>query len=450
MLAYTGSDRDEDIWLRRVTVTRTEAPRVHATENATLVEQLPASRWPAIVIVLLIVGVLRIVVVLPSRANQNDFAHYYLSSRLLIDGDAPYRTPLEPLYAAHGFVFDARIPTATNPPPLLWLMAPFSAMSPKWAHWMWSAFNGLSLVACLVMIRRFACPDLPRKIWWFAVLAVVWSFPVFEHFAFAQVQLELAVLLLGAFCWQRSRQHAAACVLASLAAALKLFPVLMLPWFVFYSANSWREVVRRSSIVGAVMAVICMATGLTLWKDFLQHGLPVISTGVMNQWGNQSVPSLVLNLASAGREFALDPSTSRTWWIIASIVGVLLLAVSYGLIWLKQGDSRIAFGLLLVAMVISGTTAWRHYFVILIWPAMVAIELAWKRPELSRRLLTGVIAVLLVIPVGDLLASAVGTLPTLINILLGYLPLAGALLLGALLAFSLDSAEQLPSAERWK
>ena len=429
-------------------MTGSEAPRVYATENTTVDEPLPALRWPAVVIVLLLLGVLRIVVALPSRAHHNDFAHYYLSSRLLIDGAAPYRTPLEPLYAAHGFVFDARIPTATNPPPLLWLMAPFSAMSPKWAHWMWSAFNGLSLVACLVMIRRFACPDLPRKIWWFAVVAVVWSFPVFEHFAFSQVQLELAVLLLGAFCLQRRGPHGAACVLASVAAALKLFPVLMLPWFVFHSANSWREVVRRSLIVGAVLAVIVTATGLTLWKDFLQHGLPVISTGVMNQWGNQSVPSLVLNLASASREFALDPTTSRTWWIIASMVGVLLLAAAYGLIWLKRGDSRIAFGLLLVAMVITGTTAWRHYFVILIWPAMLALELAWKRPELSRRLLTGVMVLLLVIPVGDLLASAVGTLPTLINILLGYLPLAGALLLGALLAYSLDSPAELPSAAR--
>ena len=414
-------------------MTRTVTPGDDTTKDST------AWRWSVVIIVLLLAGVLRIVLALPSRANQNDFAHYYLSSRLLIDGSEPYRTPLEPLYAAHGFVFDARIPTATNPPPLLWLVAPFSLMSPKWAYWMWAGLNGMSLAACLVMCRHFACPDLPAKIWWFAVVAVVWSFPVFEHFAFSQVQLELAALLLGAFGLQRSGKPGAACALASVAAVLKLFPVLLLPWFVFYSASNWRAAVRRASIVAAVVAVIVMATGLTLWKDFIQYGLPVISTGVMNQWGNQSLPSLVLNLASAGQQFDLVPAASRTWWIIASLVGVLLLAMSYGLIWFKPRDSRLSFGLLLVAMVISGTTAWRHYFVILIWPALLAVELAWKRPESFRRLLTGVMVVLFVIPVGDVLASAAGTLPVLANILLGYLPLVGALSLGALLCFARGS-----------
>jgi hypothetical protein len=389
-----------------------------------------------IVIVLLMAAILRIVFILPSRASQNDFAHYYLSSRLLIDGDDPYRTPLKPLYAAHGFVFDARIPTATNPPPLLWLIAPFSLMSPGVAHGMWSGFNGLSLVACLLMIRRMACADWPRTSWWFAVVAVLWSYPLFDHFAFAQVQLELAALLLGAFGLQQSGKPGASCVLVALAAMLKLFPVLMLPWFVFHSAVGWREVLRRLTIVGMVWLIIFAATGLTLWQGFLQHGLPVISTGVMNQWGNQSLPSLVLNVASASRGFVLTSESSRFWWSVASITGVVAVAASYVMVWAKKGESRVRFGVLLLAMVVCGTTAWTHYFVFLLWPAIVAVDLAWKHPATVRRVLTGVMVVLLVFPVGDLLASTLGEPPVIVKIFLGYLPFVGAVLSGGLLVSS--------------
>lgn len=416
-----------------------EVPKCSGTgDEAEVVYPLHQSTWSWLVSGFIVMAVLRIIVMLPSHARQNDFAHYYLSSRLLIEGKDSYRTRLQPLYDEFGFSFDDRIPNATNPPPLLWIIVPFSLPGTTVAHWLWSAFNGLSLAACLVMTRRMACANWPKRLWGLAVAVVLWSYPVFDHFAFSQVQLELAALLLGAFGLQRSGRPGAACALATLAATLKIFPVLMLPWFVFYSANGWREILRRIVIVGTVSLLIVATTGWALWQGFIEFGLPIISKGTINQWGNQSLPSLVLNIAATRWDFELSQDALRMWWLMASATGAVSILTSYLLVWATNGEARVKFSVLLFAIVVSGTTAWTHYFVFLIWPAIVAVDLTLRNPSHGRLVVTRLMIGLLVIPVGNLLASMLREPPVLVNVLLSYVPLFGAVLTAGLLVLSLS------------
>lgn len=407
-----------------------------------------ASLWFWLIVGLVVMAILRIAWMLPERARQNDFAHYYLSSRLLVEGHDPYRTPLKPLYESYGFVFDARIPNGTNPPPLLWLVVPFSLLPPAAAHWLWSAFNGVCLAACLAMIRRMVCADWSQRSWWAAILAVLISYPIVDHFVFSQVQLELAGLLLGAFGLQRSGRPRAACVLAAIAAALKLFPVLMLPWFVFSAATGFREMLRRTAIVAITGSLIVTATGLTFWQGFAERGLPVISMGTMNQWGNQSLPSLVLNIASTIQGLELNRDSNRFWWTAASAAGAVTLIASYLAVWVTNAEPRVKFGLLLLAMVISGATAWTHYLVFLIWPAVVVVDLAFTRPSPVRQIATGLMAILLVFPIGVYLNSALLERPILITVLLNYFPLLGILLAMGLLLASFTSRNSSDRQER--
>ena len=52
----------------------------------------------ALALGLALLGFGRIARDLPSRADGNDFAHYYISSRLLLAGADLYSTPLQPEY----------------------------------------------------------------------------------------------------------------------------------------------------------------------------------------------------------------------------------------------------------------------------------------------------------------------------------------------------------------
>ena len=79
-----------------------------------------SSHWTDFAIVVLIgVGIIRIVMSLPGQETKNDFAHFYISSRLWLQGEAVYRTDLEPQFAEYGFEYDPRIFKATNPPTLV-------------------------------------------------------------------------------------------------------------------------------------------------------------------------------------------------------------------------------------------------------------------------------------------------------------------------------------------
>jgi hypothetical protein len=404
------------------------------------------SRWFMLVVVLLVAALFRIVYLLPSRANQNDFAHYYLSSRFLIDGEDPYRVPLKPYYETHGFVYNPRIPSATNPPLLLLVFAPLSLLPPGIAFWLWAGLNGASLAVGLVLTRRLVCADWPATSWWLAVAAVLWSFPILDHFAYSQVQLEIGALLLGAFHFQRTGKPGLGCALAAIAAVLKLFPVLVLPWFVFHSARNGKEIGRRVFIVGTVWLVAFLATGPALWQGFVQSGLPVISDWVMNQWGNLSLPSLVYNIASVVLGDAFTAQSNRFWWSIASLSGVALIAAAYAWVWASRTDSRIRFGVVVLAMVLSGTTAWTHYYVLLIWPSFVAVDLARTYPGMVRRVLTAIMGLLLVVPIGGMAVAAAADQPFLVNVFLGYMAFYGAILAGGLL-MSAPAPTLSPSAD---
>jgi hypothetical protein len=87
--------------------------------------------WEAVVIILALFSIYSLLIILPYRTNENDFAHYYVSSRLLLEGKNPYSTPMKPLYDQYGLHFDEAIPFATNPPLLLLLFLPFTIFSPK-------------------------------------------------------------------------------------------------------------------------------------------------------------------------------------------------------------------------------------------------------------------------------------------------------------------------------
>ena len=148
--------------------------------------------------VIALLSVIQMALVLPESAVSNDFAHYYLSSHLLLEGKNPYTTPLEPLYRQYGFKFHPKVPTGTNPPPLLWLFAPFALLPPRIAFAGWAMGEGVSLMVILRLTHDQLRERLSARAWWLICAGVVSSRPVFWHFCFSQVQLLVgAAILLG-------------------------------------------------------------------------------------------------------------------------------------------------------------------------------------------------------------------------------------------------------------
>jgi hypothetical protein len=113
---------------------------------------------------------------------------------------------------------------------------------------------------------------------------------------------------------------------------------------------------------------------------------------------------------------------------VGTVIGLALIAVAYGVCWRigrrqKDGDLELEFCLLSIGMLAGNSEAWGHYFVILGFPAAVAVARAVQRPTCGRVVILSVSLVML-----NVMTSWQS--PWL-EFVVSYIPLYGLLLLGA-------------------
>jgi hypothetical protein len=314
-------------------------------------------------ILLFAFGAIRIAHTLPARSHENDFAHYYVTSRLWLEGKDPYRTAFAPEFAKYGFRYDSRIPSGGNAPPLVAAFAPFAAFPPAAAFGMWVALETACLLVTLLMIAVLLKDRVPARLLPLLIGLLVASSALYFHFYFSQVQLLLGALLLGAYMLHRSGRYASALTLATMAALLKLFPAVVLPWFVLVAPGSLHERVRRL-LPALLVATTTVALTWTLWPGFLHGGSAIVTDAVANQTFNFSLPSLVVNLGWAHYDFVPTAREAGRVWLIGNAAGVLLIASAYLAVYDGRVDQERGFCAVLLVSTVASPTAWGHYFVL--------------------------------------------------------------------------------------
>jgi hypothetical protein len=306
-----------------------------------------------------ILAIWRIAAVLPARARTYDFAHYYTASHLLWEGRNPYQDTLEPLMQQTGFIIDpyALKQMAVNAPLFVWALAPLAALGPVAAFWGWVMIQAGSLAVVLWLTCRLLGNRLTPRARWFVVTLTVASTPVYWHFYFSQMQLPLAALLLAAFAQRQAGRPVVAGLLVTVAGLLKMFPFVLLPWFVWRGPRRW----HCAGAAAALAAVIVLATDPGKWGQAYRQQREVVELFMANQLFNETVPSLILNLTGAG----MRP--------LAVGAGLLLIAAAYWRCGRAGFDESRQFALLTAALLAGIPYAWGHYLVLLIFPvALVA------------------------------------------------------------------------------
>lgn len=383
----------------------------------------------ALALGLVLFGVVHVARVLPLRAISNDFAHYYISSRLLLTRADIYSTPLQPQYERWGFRYAHVIPTATNPPLLVTIFAPFAALPPRASFWAWVSFEILSLGSILVLAWQLTASRLSARARRLVCAGIIASAPVYWHFFFSQSQLLIAAMILFAHVCLRNGRPVTACLTITTAAWLKLFPVVLVPWFLWRASREWKT---RWKCVGAALAWslgVVLASGLERWNQFWTQGMKVADA--WTQWQrhfNFTMPSFVKNVAWLLHGF--DPAWAGldSWARVGAIIGIILIALAYGVIWCsargrKSVDIETEFCLLSIAMLAGITVGWGHYYVLLAFPFAVAVARVVQQPTLGRVAILG-------ISLGMLNLMGDWRSPWL-EFTVSYIPLYGLVLLGA-------------------
>lgn len=303
-----------------------------------------------------------------SPPGYTDFVQEWLSARNYWAGDPVYLPQREGLLRRTGEdlpALEIRMPWNAHPPVAVLLALPFGLTSDYFvAHLAWNLLTFPLMPLALVLVARELHLRVP---WWGALacaaLVTAWNAVQYQlHHG----QLNCLILFVLVLAWVADRRglELGAGALAGLAAALKLFPALLLVYFV--AGRKWRSAGALVLVAGALNLVALAAFGFDAFEAYLRDVVPSLDV-FRRAWMNLSLTGYFTRLGEAlgapqlGKLVALG---TRALVVLAVWVAAR-----------RATDVRSrdrAFALTLVAMVLVSPVAWTHYFVILSFPLVVA------------------------------------------------------------------------------
>ena len=364
-----------------------------------------------------------------SKLNT-DFPNYYMSARLAHEGFDTAREyewvwlEREKDHRAVDIRVIGLLPITPFSTLVMW---PLTGLSPLAAKHAWILAN-LALLIPLGWLLRSITGLSYRRI----ALVFALCFPLHRNLLFGQFYVVLLLLLVGA-CWAYQRGlHALAGALVAIAAACKIFPVVL---FVFFlRRGSWRALISGAATGAVALAVSVAVFGWNLHRTYLHQILPWSLHG-------EGLPPYATASASISSVlhylFLAEPQWNPHPWHNSPLCYALLqptlqmLALAPAVLLIRKSDrtpGRIAleWSALITASLAISTSPASYHFVLMVLPLCVLASLLLERKWY------GWLAILLIVYIGICLpiASPSKRMGPAILLYVPRLPLMLALLLG--------------------
>ncbi len=324
----------------------------------------PRVQWAAIVAVLAILLAFRAVQFLAYSTEIQwgyDFSSYWLAGRHVLAGEPVYVPfQLAGPYPPQGIQFEY-----LYPPFLAVVVAPLSALFDDYrvANWAWAAIGAVITVLVVVGVaRREGIADRRRLP---LLVGAAFGFaPVVGELTIGNVQLPIMGLLAGA--WLAVRRgtrggEIAAGVLVGIAALIKIFPGLLIAWFLLTGR------IRAAAAAMVAMVLLAAATvpivGIGQWLDYpavlLNQGLPIDVTDLLapTVWLSEVMPPVVAR-------------------VVVTVAGLALV------VWTaRRRSAPVSFAVAVAVSILISPALYQHYLAVLVLPLLLAIRyappLAW-------------------------------------------------------------------------
>jgi Glycosyltransferase family 87 len=339
---------------------------------------------------------------------DNDFAHFYLTGKLISAGLNPYAINLAPLYAEEGFTPTFSIPSAGAPPALGILWSLFAPLPPFVAFVTWTVIQiGSLLLGTVVLMRSLGMRQSGDHLA-AALFGVLAPLGMFMHIRYGQAQaLMFLLLVVGLVLMRRDEKWAwrGGVVLWGIAASLKLFTLPMVCVALRYRG--------REAVVWFLVGVLALPSLFVAWcgseglYTFVAHTLPYLRDLSLAFTANISLSGALAHSQRIVWGEAL--LTDRTTQAISLALFIPILVLE----WREARDLVASTMTILTAACLLSPTSWPHYLPLLTggFIYLVACGLRAKRPEVA---LWTVLALFLClgatvgyVPRGDLLMQLV-------------------------------------------
>jgi hypothetical protein len=235
--------------------------------------------------------------------------------------------------------------------------APLARLDAPWAHLGWQTLQiiclGVSMAVLARSVLRFSA-SVTVIIACTAILSRTSDQVLF----FGQFAPILLALMVGSWALERERRDAGAGMLLALAILLKLYPGILLGYYLVN--RRWRV----AAWTAGFLAIGVLGTGLANWQGLFVYGLPHSEAILARGFWRDRVSTF--NLVSL---LAARIATPSWWSVFASTAALnLLLIMAAALETIaarEQGLDGIYFGLWLALGLLLAPIAWHHEIVLL-------------------------------------------------------------------------------------
>lgn len=354
--------------------------------------------------------------ILPAWKTLNtDFPNYYLVARLTREHyslDRIYDWIWLQRVKDHWGVAQSLVGFQGLTPPSAWPIVPLTFLSPLTAKRIWIVLN-LGMLGASVELMHRSTTLRRRFVWLVCLLAVV---PLRTSFLFGQMHLLVLLLVTMAWFFYRRRRDVSSGVYIALAAAMKVYPLLLAGYFVV--KRRWTAALVTMFAVAVVAALTGALMGQGVLHAFLFQQLPRTMQGdVMDPYnaGFASGASLFHRLLLF--EPQLNPSpVLDSPGLYAVLYPLWQMAVALPLLvllrpWRPSKDRRLEeaeWASVLLALLTLTPVPSTYHFVVMILPAMLLLSSMLR--ERASKLAT--LAVLLYTCIGTVNSVRLTALPS--------------------------------------
>lgn len=314
--------------------------------------------------------------ILPALTKiDSDFPNYYVSAKLVLKGGEVDR-----LYDDDWFQQQIYLEGINQlgkfspfPPVTAFVFIPLAWLKPLDALRAWTFFNIVILVASIVLLSKIVNKD-----WlWCSLIFLLSGHALINNFRLGQFYLVLTLVILGGYyLWQR-KQHALTGLMFGFGTAIKYFPIVFLPLFVFW--KEWRAVAAFLVTPLAAYFISLLVFGVKLHQQFFSSVLLGHLMGnIQNPFSHffQSWNSLLHKLLVY--EEALNPEPMLNSPALASILlGLVYCFVFFSaLVALKnqQANKAKQFAFLGIAELVILPASATYHFLLLVLPVAILLS----------------------------------------------------------------------------
>lgn len=310
----------------------------------------------------------------PRPGFVGDFTQDWLSARDVREGRPAYGSLPDALRRHFGAEPpEDFLPWNAHPPGSVLLVLPFALLEHHRAFFVWNLVTFPLFVAAVWFVVAELAPGRGLRAAGIAagvgVLGVT-CYPLHQQVVLGQFNALLAFLMTVAWAADRNDRPRLAGVAVGVAVAVKLFPALLLVYFV--CARRWKSAGVALLTAGALTGVAVAVLGADAFVTYARDVVPAVSAKYATQWNNISLSAFWLRL------FDPTPESRVVALVHAPLLGKALAALSrvasIAVVALTAWRARSfeardrAFALAMVAMVLVSPIAWPHYLVLLVVP----------------------------------------------------------------------------------